>query len=676
VGAQVELLAFQARVARSFVGRQKELASLHQLFSDGGPKLCYVRGPGGSGKSTLLRAFREQAQPIDTVVLEGSSAPSAGARLIRQMLHDLDEPDLDTALRRPGPTLLVVDGFNELPGLETFVVRDLIPRLGPGWRVLMAGRDAPSARLGGELRLNGFTLELGGLTRADAHEMLARHGRPAALAPRLHALTAGHALAMDMAVRVDQLEALVDVGFEEHPQILQGVLEVVVGELAHELHRRTLWIAALSRRVDRQQLRQLLGDDGDEAFRWLTQQTYVTLQRDGVRVHDVVKEAVRGKLKWMDRESYEQLTWEIREAALVRMEEAALLRDVRDAVYLLGDSPLWREVFVDRTAFDVGLLRQAYDDEVIVVRDAIEEHHCPGDHARLDDWLRAGGELDIFTDGEGGVAGWQVRLPPESLAPLAEVDPIVAWIGEELAKMGWTNPTTLNVVRSWGSVAYGDHDAALNTRGFTNVVTRAMDAGGRGVVVVVNQDAEHWRRMSGVSDTSRLLERDFDGETLGLAVHDFRFRSIVGWMRRQIFGMRNQIATAEVALFDDEAFACGVRDVLKRMGRNRALAQPSAGGLAAGVGALRAGSVRGRGGRGGAGGGAAQCGAGCRGRYARLRRTHPRRAAPHLRRTRRQAARCGVGPRAELRHLPAAARLGRGVRHRDPVGRGSRGSLS
>src|SRR5829696_73947 len=162
-------------------GRDAERERLLALVTAERPLFACVHGIAGIGKSALLRAFACDARRHGARVLEfdcGAFEPTE-----RGFLGALGEelgtepPALGELAARlgDGRVVLVLDGYEQGRLLDHWIRRRLVPALPAGARLLIAGREEPTAwrRSFGELAIS---LRLGTLAPGAARELLARAG--------------------------------------------------------------------------------------------------------------------------------------------------------------------------------------------------------------------------------------------------------------------------------------------------------------------------------------------------------------------------------------------------------------------------------------------------------------------------------------------------------------------
>ena len=320
----------------ALIGRGAELAAL----LDGAPPVIVVHGVAGAGKSSLLRAFRAEmaTRGAEVVAVDGREAEPTPQGFLAAA-----ERDLRAAA---GPVVLVIDSFERLRLLDAWLRLEYLPALPAEARVVLATRDAPGAvwraSFGELLR----TVPLGPLAPGDAAEVLRRAGLDDAQAAWVNRFVHGHPLSLQLAASA----------LRERPDAPEdAVLPTVVQQLA-ELYldgldaatREALDATSVLRRITLSLLGALLpGEPPQAAFERLRALPFVELGREGLVVHDTVREAVAALLQATDplrRRGYRAAAWRQIRRELASAAGPARWASTADMIHLV-EEPLVREAF-------------------------------------------------------------------------------------------------------------------------------------------------------------------------------------------------------------------------------------------------------------------------------------------------------------------------------------------
>jgi hypothetical protein len=340
------------------VGREAERAALAALLEPDGPLV----GIAGSGKSALLRAFAADATD------RGASVVTVDARAIEPTPQAFAAA---AELPQNGePVVLMIDTAERLRLLEDWLRGTFLPSLPRHARVVIATRDTPGAAWRapfGELLL---AVPVGPLPPDAAAALLRDAGLDESVAARLH----GHPLSLQLAASALRERPDADAVV---PTVLQELAALYLPGLDPPT-REALEAAAVLRRVTLSLLAALHEDPAD-AFERLRALPFTELGRDGLVVHDAVREAVAALLRATDpvrERAYRTAAWR----QIRRELGAGGWASVADLIHLV-EEPLVREAFFPSRAQHFAIETARPEDGAAI--EAIAARHEPPEHVAL-----------------------------------------------------------------------------------------------------------------------------------------------------------------------------------------------------------------------------------------------------------------------------------------------------
>ncbi len=394
-----------------FAGRAAELGALLAILGADAPAIAWVHGLGGIGKSALLRAFAREAacRGVDVLELDGETLEPTEAALRREL----------RVPARGAPFVVVIDAYERLRLLDDWLRREGIPALPAHARVVIAGRDAPVAAWTRDFGERLRRLPLDPLLPRDAVALLRDLGVDADLAVRMNRVLRGHPLALRLAAST----AIAD------EDALQPALDELAREYLNDLDepmRRVLDAAGVVRRITRPLLDVMVPDEGPR-FDRLRDLPFITLGRDGLVVHDVIREVLSAELRAADPVRYRRLrtaAWRQLRVELEQAGEHQLWRYTANMLYLL-EHPAVRDAFFPSSSprYSVGPAGEG-DWPAI---EAIGLRHEPAPDAVSEWWTAVPEAFSVARDADGEVVGFSAVTEPGSLpVRLFDGDPVAA----------------------------------------------------------------------------------------------------------------------------------------------------------------------------------------------------------------------------------------------------------
>lgn len=410
---------------RSFVGRRSELAALEDFAQRGDDAAAYVHGIAGIGKSTLVSTLAErlEASGVDVVVLDCRTIEPTE----RGLLGALGIDKLGAGL----PSLLVLDHYEVFRLMDTWLRQVLVPSLESDSRLLLVGREPPVAPW--FATPEGFrNVPLGPLPEDDAVGLLDRFGVSEGNAQRLNRIARGHPLALTLAAAGVAHQPGLALEEAATGRVIDVLARQYLEEVGDRETRQALEAASVVRRTTEPLLAAMLdGRDSGDALDQLLRLPFVDASRDGLVVHDAVREAIGAFLRGTNpvrhrsfrRAAWRQLRDEVRDAG-----PTELWRYTADMLYLI-ENPVVREAFFPSGAQPLAVEPARGEDGDSIT--AISRRHEAPVAAELLDawWAEAPGSFSVVRDREGVVTGFFSLLETQHIrGSRAFADPIVeAW---------------------------------------------------------------------------------------------------------------------------------------------------------------------------------------------------------------------------------------------------------
>jgi hypothetical protein len=340
----------QAARQRAFVGRKEELAAFDEALCSGG-RVLFVHGPGGVGKSALLGRFAQRAAEADrnVLMLDGrmlEESPAAFVAEAGSMLAD-------------ERAVLLIDTFERIHGLESWLRERFLPALPVGALVVVAGRKPPDVAWQADPGWADMlqVIELGDLEPIDAAAMVDSRDVASELRDPLLVFAGGHPLALSLGAAAAIEDSTANSRWTPTHVVGATLLDQIVGEAPSPAHRHALEVCTQTYMCTQDVLRAVQPDEDAAAlFSWLRRLPFVESSPLGLYPHDVVRKILDTDLRWRDPQGYADLHGRIK-AHLTQQVRAADGADVLGAVgslfYLHRDEGRTPEPHVWRGAGEI-----------------------------------------------------------------------------------------------------------------------------------------------------------------------------------------------------------------------------------------------------------------------------------------------------------------------------------
>lgn len=520
-----------------FVGRESELEALAAVLGAERAGVVYVHGIAGIGKTALLGEFLATVRDAHAHVVElDCRAIEPTERGLLDAVGELEDvPALARRLAElPAPVLLVLDHVEVFRLMDTWLRRVLLPALPEGVHLVLAGREPPVAAWFAE---PGFrSMPLPPLPPDDARRLLEQRGVREGDAVRLNRIARGHPLALTLA----------SAGVSEHPELEleDAAMTRVIAELARlylvdvgePRARRALEAASIVRVVTEPLLDAMLGDgEGRDALDSLLALPFVETARDGLVVHEAVREAVSSFLRGTNPKLHRHLrqrAWrELREEVRAAP-RAELWRYTADMLYLI-DNPTVREAFFPSGAQPLAVEPAHSADAAAVCRIA-HKHDGPEAAALVERWLAEAPEsFSVIRDRDDAVVGFFSLLEGRMLRPpLVPEDPIVQAWAQHLREAPLPTGQTALGLRRWLDAERGELPSSSQAACWLDVKRTYMvlRPALRRMYVVVRDVATYWPVVEQLGFRPIGEPVTLDGAQYGNVALDFGPASVDGWL--------------------------------------------------------------------------------------------------------------------------------------------------
>lgn len=457
-------------ILANVVGRDEELAALAAAAQDEVPLVSFVCGVSGIGKTTLLRALgaRFAVQGIRVVTLDGSDVEPTAHGILAALAQCLADPQatldsVGTALEAVGRrVVLIIDAYDALGLVDTWLRQTLIPALPDNVRLVIGTKLPPGPQWTGAVEWRGLVgvLHLHPLDEVSAHHLLARLNVPRADAERIVAMAGGLPVALTLAGDASNAVNPLPNARATPEQVLAELARRFLDGIDDPAVCQAVQAASVVRRLTETLLKALVPDGApDLLFNRLRSLAFCSMENDGLRLHDAVRDAIATDLHAADPERYRhyrQVAWRLLDNAMRDAGRGDLWRYMADLIYLISN-PIWRDAFFPPGAPTL-FVEPARPDHASAIRALAREHEPVAAAALVDLWLaQAFHAFHVVVDSAGDVVGFYclcdaARVP----APVASEDPVTAsWLAHLAAQPLAAHESAL-FLRRWLSAGAGE----------------------------------------------------------------------------------------------------------------------------------------------------------------------------------------------------------------------------
>jgi hypothetical protein len=547
--------------------------------------LLYIFGPGGIGKTTLVRELARLAGEMGarTVYLDARNvdpSPDFFQDALRQVLGLNPETEVATGLVDKTRTVILIDTYELLTPIDSWLRNDFLPQLPDEVIVVLAGRQPPTLawRVDPGWQAMMRTISLRNLNESESRDYLARRGIPATQHDAILSFTHGHALALSLVADVAAQQPGVTFQPEKAPDVITSLLEQLIQQVPTAAHREALEACALVRLTTESLLAELLPQaDAHALFDWLRTLSFMDAERRGIFPHDLAREALNADLRWRNPDMYAELHGRARNYYLRHVQQGTpqeQRRTLSDYIYLHRENPAVKPYFEWQASGSV-FTDQMRPKDVPEILAMITTHEGERSASLAAHWLAQQPEkASVFRQASGEVQGFLLTLALERIgAPEREADAAVAAAWRALQqRTSLRVGETATLFRFWLARDSYQGVSPVQSRIFLNIVQHYLTMPGLVYSFLPCADPNFWLAIFSYADLQHVPEADFvvDGRPYGVFGHDWRKTPPMAWlelMAQRELGAAVTPATNETTetqkVLSEEEFATAVHDALR-----------------------------------------------------------------------------------------------------------------
>jgi hypothetical protein len=530
---------------RTFIGRNAELNLFRcTLSGEPGAAVFHVYGPAGTGKSSMLAEFARLAEEhgASPIMLDGREIEPTPNGLLTACASATGAAagDCWTALSARPRAVILIDTYEDLAPLDSWLRDTFIPRLPDTAVLVLAGRHAPAPGWRSDPGLSALcrTIALRNLTPGDAREYLSRRNVDVTRHDTLVRMAHGHPLALallaDLAIqRASELPSALD----HCPDIVQVLIERFIASVPSPQHRAALEVSALARITNEAVLADALDmQDTFALFDWLRSLSFMEQGTTGVFPHDLARDVIDADLHWRNPERYRELRRRIRVAMARRLSTTTGVQQQRvvyDKLFLHKRSAFMRPYF-DFPVLDGTHIEPAKPADHGAVLDILRRHEGDESSAIAARWLEVQPDaFQVWRSTDGALQGFMAHLSLDALRnEHTAFDPALARISAHVQHSGGLRPgESVLIHRFWaGRDTY--QDTASQTIVAAAASLRWMTTPHLAWSFPCTSDPERWLPMFTYCNFLREPSLDFcvGTRSYGVFAHDWRTEPATVWL--------------------------------------------------------------------------------------------------------------------------------------------------
>ncbi|WP_366555432.1 winged helix-turn-helix domain-containing protein [Aquibaculum sediminis] len=527
------------------VGREREQDALLRCLDGDAPIVTHVHGMSGIGKTTLLRNLAEQATSAanESVLLDGTGIEPTATGLLHSLSEALGQSVLSpleagrVLAGREHPVLLILDHYENLSLLDTWLRQSLLPALPASARLVLASRLPPNPSWLMDPDWHGLfrALHLRPLDDAAARQLVEHAGAPPHAAETIVRFAHGHPLALTMAATLARSEGLdSDAPLE---RVLHQLSRLYLGSVEDSELRDVLRASSVVRRITVPLIEAVAPTAGGQALLdRIAHLPFIDSDQSGLSLHDAIREAIAADFEACNPEGFRQArraAWRLLREAAAGTHGGELWRYTADLIYLLRN-PAVRDAFFPRESSSLAVT-EAQPEHGAAIKAVAGSHEPAGCRSALERlWDRAPQTFSVVLQPEQEVAGFYVMFDPATLPePLLRDDPITARWWNHLRENRLPRGQCALFLRRWLSWREGEQASPVQAAAWLDIKRCYMEQRPRlrRVYLTLAEPAAY----SAVATQLgfRMLPEcavEFEGTTFHTAMLDMGPASVDGWL--------------------------------------------------------------------------------------------------------------------------------------------------
>lgn len=537
----------QAR-QRHVVGRTDELMLFQSsvVASELPFYVLHIFGPDGIGKTTLLGEFaflcaqlRIATYTVDAHAIDPTPDAFLAALRLAMSLDEVDSP-LDTLCASAERRVIMIDTYESLSPLDSWVRNQFLPQLPEQVLVVLASRDPPAIGWRADPGWHSLmrVTPLRNLSASESRAYLAARNVPANQHEAILSFTHGYPLALSLVADLFAQRQNIQFRPEAAPDVIKTLLEQLVRKVPGPAHHAALEVCALAHLTTEPLLADMLGmRDVHELFDWLRSLSFIESTRHGLLPHNTVREVLDADVRWRNPEWYSELHRRARVYYTNRLHQLPSRQQesmLFDLVYLHRNNPTISQFFEwqDTGNLTIGGARP---DEWPRLRNMVTRNEGEESARIADFWFarEPAGALAV-RDTSGHLVGMLMLVTlsePDDQA--LQTDPAVRATWEYLLQNAPLRPTErATIFRFW--MAHDAYQGVSPTQSLISVfaVRYYLTTPGLAFTFLPCADPEFWRIAFGYAYLNRIEEADFSvgGRRYGMYGHDWRAIPPAVWL--------------------------------------------------------------------------------------------------------------------------------------------------